>query len=67
MAHALGVCVCTQRLLKDEQFNVITIVSLSHLPVVRVKVVFVGSREVKVFAETKLLHLYDTSFSVPPC
>jgi hypothetical protein len=66
MAHACGLCVHTRMLLKEEQFDVITIVSLSHLLVVRVKVVSVGSREVKVFAETKLLNLYAIFFSAPP-
>jgi hypothetical protein len=66
MAHAHGVCVCTRTLLKEEQFDVITVVSLLHLPVVRVKVVLVGSREVKLFAEIKLLNLYAIFFSTLP-
>jgi hypothetical protein len=66
MAHALGLCVRTRTLLKDEQFDAITIVSLSLALVARVKVVSVGSREVKVSAETKLLILYAIFFSAPP-
>ncbi len=50
MTHARGACACTQLLLKEEQFDVITIVSLLHSLVVKVKVVLVGSRKVKVFA-----------------
>jgi hypothetical protein len=66
-AHAHGLCVCTWMLLEDEQCDVITVVSLLHLLLARVKVVLVGSREVKVFAETKLLSLYAMFFSAPPC
>ncbi len=65
IAHACGVCVRTRLLLEEERFDMITVVSLSHLPVARVKVVSVGSREVKVFAETKLLNLYAIFFSAP--
>jgi hypothetical protein len=66
MAHACDICVRTWTLFEEEQLDVITIVSSSHLPVARVKVVLVGSREVKVFAETKLLKLYAIFFSSPP-
>jgi hypothetical protein len=66
MAHARGLCVCTLTLFEEEQFDVIIVVSLSNLLVARVKVVLVGSREVKVFAETKLLNLYAIFFSTPP-
>jgi hypothetical protein len=66
MAHAHSLCVCTWMLLKEEQVDMITVVSLLHLPVARVKVVLVGSREVKVFLETKLLNLYAIFFSAPP-
>ncbi len=66
MAHACGVCVRTRTIFEEEQFDVITIVSLMHLPLARVKVVSVGYREVKVFAETKLLNLYAILFSAPP-
>ncbi len=67
MAHACGICVHTHTLLEEERINMITVVSLLHLPgVVRVKVVSVEFREVKVFAETKLVNLYAFFFSTPP-
>jgi hypothetical protein len=67
MAHACGLCVRTRMLLKEQQFDVITIVPLLYLLVARVKVVLVGSREVNVFAEIKLLYLYAKCFLAPPC
>ncbi len=67
MAHARGLCVRTQTPLKEEQFDVIAIVSLSYLLGARAKVVLVGSREVKVFAEAKLLNSYAIFFSAPSC
>jgi hypothetical protein len=36
MAHACGLCVRTRTLPKEEQFDVMTVVSLLHLPMVRV-------------------------------
>jgi hypothetical protein len=65
MAHARGLCVHTLTLLKEEQFNVIIVVSLSHLLEVRVKAILLGSREAKVFVETKLLNLCAIFFSAP--
>jgi hypothetical protein len=67
MAHACGLCVCTLMLLKEEQFDVTTVMSLSHLPKAKVKAVLLESREVKVFAVTKLINLYAIFFSAPPC
>jgi hypothetical protein len=66
MAHACGLCVRILTLLDEKQFDVITVLSLSHLPKERVKTVSLGSREVKVFAETKSLILYAIFFSAPP-
>jgi hypothetical protein len=66
MAHARGFCVHAWALLNEEQFDIITVVLLPYLPVARVKVVSLGSREVKELAETKFLNLYAIFFSAPP-
>jgi hypothetical protein len=65
MAHACGLCVCAMTLLEEKQFDVTTVASLSHLPKAKVKAVSLGSREVKVFAETKLINLYAIFLSAP--